>query len=144
MKAFAAFHSHGSLDLQKQSDSSKDPLGGFFFCLQVKGPDIGGTSHPCLIDRTFVDVLGVHAVHGDGSDEDDWHHGGQLLQPSICDRSRRDIPPSTCTVTELAWYQQPDAFSLQNGCFLTTNGWVGVVPAARLERVKSEGWVAMV
>lgn len=76
--------------------------------LWVKGPDVSGTSHPCLIDRTFVDVLGVHAVHGDGSDEDDWHHGRQLLQPSICDSPRRDIPSSTCTITELSGYQLPN------------------------------------
>lgn len=78
--------------------------------LWVKGPDIGGTSHPCLIDRTFIDVLGVHAVHRDGSDEDDWHHGRQLLQSSVCDHTRRDVPSSACNIMKLLGYQLPSGF----------------------------------
>lgn len=77
--------------------------------LWVEGPDVGGPSRPCLIDGAFVDVDGVHAVHGDGSEQDDRHHRRQLLHPRVSDRPRGDVPARTCNVTAPSGH--PDSFS---------------------------------
>lgn len=62
-----------TLNLQEQSNSGQNPLSWLLFRLEVEGPNVGGASCACLIDRALIHVLGVHAVYRDGFDEDDWH-----------------------------------------------------------------------
>lgn len=43
----------------QEADCSQYPLGGLLFGLEVKGPNVCGSSHRAgLVDRTFVYVLG--------------------------------------------------------------------------------------
>ena len=68
-----------TLDLQQQRHATQDPLRWLLLALEVEGPHEGGSARLGLVDGTLVDVARVHAVDGDGLDEDDGHGGIQLL-----------------------------------------------------------------
>lgn len=84
------------LHLQEQCHGCQDPLGRLLFGLQVKSPDIGGSSDSRLVHGAFIDVLGLHSVHRDGLDEDDGHDWGQILQPCFSNHSGLGVPASSC------------------------------------------------
>lgn len=84
------------LDLEEQCHGRQDPLGCLLLGLQVKGPDVGGTTDACFVHGTLIDVLGLHAVHRDGLDEDDGHGWRQLFQPRFGNDSDLGVPASSC------------------------------------------------
>lgn len=84
------------LHLQEQRHGCQDPLGRLLFGLQVKSPNIGGSSDTRLVHGAFIDVLGFHSVHRNGLDEDDGHDWGQILQPGFSNDSGLGVPASSC------------------------------------------------
>lgn len=84
------------LHLQEQCHCCQDPLSCLLFGLQVKSPDIGGSSDTCFVHGAFINVFGLHSVHRNGLDEDDGHDWGQILQPCFSNDSGLGIPASSC------------------------------------------------
>ena len=76
-----------TLDLQQQRHAAQDPLSCLLLALEVERPDEGRAAGLGLVDGTLVDVACVHAVDGDGLDEDDRHGRVEFLQSRLLDHT---------------------------------------------------------
>ena len=73
------------LNLQKQGNSSQNPLGWLLLSLQLESPHIGGSPLTGLVHRTEIDASAVLLLRRDSPDEHHRQGGCQLLQLPLGD-----------------------------------------------------------
>ena len=79
-------------DAEQETHSGNHPLCRLLLGLEVEGPHIGGASHPGLVHRTLIHVLGLLLLHQDGLDEHHGHTWGEILETGLLDEAGVDVP----------------------------------------------------
>lgn len=72
------------LNLEKQGNTSQNPLGRVFFSLQIESPHIGGSPLTSLVHRTSIDASAILLLCRNGLEEHHRHGGCQVLQFCLC------------------------------------------------------------
>lgn len=84
------------LNLEKQGNTSENPLGWVFFSLQVESPHKGRSSLTSLVHRTGINTSAVLLICWNGLEEHHRHGRSQVLQLCLCnDPSLRYVKRDT-------------------------------------------------